>query len=146
MKDRLYLDNCCFNRPYDDPLNLIIRLEADAKVHIQKQIHDGQVELAWSYILDYENAASPYEDQKRSIARWKRLAVVDIGESRDVIEQALVIAKHGIQNKDALHIACAIKAKCRCFLTTDKKILRKRVEGITLLNPLNYIQEVEGGQ
>lgn len=145
MKTRVYLDNCCFNRPFDDPLTLIIRLEADAKLHIQKQIQDGIVEFAWSYVLEYENAANPYEDQKRSIAQWKRLAIVDVDESKDVIERAIAITKYGIRNMDALHIACAITAKCRYFLTTDKKVLRKRIEGITLLNPLNYIQEVEGG-
>lgn len=89
-------------------------------------------------------SSNPYEDQKRSIAQWKRLAVIDIYESKDVIERAVAIAKNGIRNKDALHIACAIKARCRYFLTTDKKMLKKRVEGITLLNPLNYVQEAEG--
>ncbi len=47
---------------------------------------------------------------------------------------------------DALHIACAIRARCRYFLTTDKKILKKRVAGITLLNPMNYVQETEGAR
>ena len=31
MRPRIYLDNCCFNRPYDDQTNPKIRLEAQAK-------------------------------------------------------------------------------------------------------------------
>lgn len=145
MKERVYLDNCCFNRPFDDPLTPLIRLESDAKLHIQKQVLDKKIDLVWSYILEYENAANPYEDQKRSIAQWKRLAVFDVDESKEVIEKASAITKFGVRNMDALHIACALKAKCRYFLTTDKKLLKKRIEGITLLNPVNYVQEQEEG-
>lgn len=38
--NRIYLDNCCFNRPYDDQLNLNIHLEAEAKLFIQKENFD----------------------------------------------------------------------------------------------------------
>ena len=30
----LYLDNCCFNRPYDNQSHLLVRLETEAKLHI----------------------------------------------------------------------------------------------------------------
>lgn len=143
MKVRVYLDNCCFNRPFDDPVTPLIRLESDAKLHIQKQILDGEIELAWSYILEYENAENPYENQRRSIAQWQDLAVVDIDESREVVELGTAIMKHAIKNKDALHIACAIKARCRYFLTTDKKVLKKKIDGIAILNPMDYIRETE---
>lgn len=146
MKIRVYLDNCCFNRPFDDPANLIIQLEAEAKTHIQKEIREGKIELAWSFILDHENAANPYEDRKRAIAPWKDLAIIDIGAEKEVYHRACTIGRSGIRNMDTLHIACAIQARCRYFLTMDKKILKKRVDGITLLNPLNYIQEMEGGK
>ena len=35
---KLYLDNCCFNRPYDDQTQFIIRIETDAKLKIQDSI------------------------------------------------------------------------------------------------------------
>lgn len=31
---KVYLDNCCFNRPYDDQKQIIIRMETLAKLHI----------------------------------------------------------------------------------------------------------------
>ena len=142
-KTRVYLDNCCFNRPYDAPLTPLIRLEAEAKTYIQSQIRAGNIELAWSYIMDRENAANPYEDRRQPIATWKPLAVVDINVSAEVVRRALDIAKHGIKNKDALHISCAIQARCHYFLTTDKGILKKRIEDISLLNPMDYIKEME---
>lgn len=38
----LYLDNCCFNRPYDDQSHTQIFLETQAKLHIQESILTGQ--------------------------------------------------------------------------------------------------------
>ena len=37
-KMRIYLDNCCFNRPYDDQSQLRISLETQAKLYIQGMI------------------------------------------------------------------------------------------------------------
>jgi hypothetical protein len=48
---RIYLDNCCFNRPYDDQSQIRIRIESEAKLFIQAKILAGEIELAWSYIL-----------------------------------------------------------------------------------------------
>jgi predicted nucleic acid-binding protein len=146
MKTRVYLDNCCFNRPFDDPVNMIVQFEAEAMTHIQREIRNGSIELAWSFILDYENTANPYEDRRRAIAPWKCLAVINIGAEKEVYHRADAIGKRGIRDMDALHIACAIQARCHYFLTTDKKVLKKRIDGITLLNPLNYVQEVEDGK
>jgi predicted nucleic acid-binding protein len=144
MGIRVYLDSCCLNRPFDDPFTPLIRLEIEAKNHVQRQILDGNIELAWSFILDHENDDNPFEERKKAIAPWKYRAIIHIDVDEDIIHRALAITKYGIRGKDALHIACAIKAQCRYFLTTDKKILNKRIEGITLMNPVEYIQEVEG--
>ncbi len=143
MRIRVYLDNCCLNRPFDDALTPFIRLEIEAKNHVQQQILNGNIDLAWSFILDHENADNPYEERKKTIALWKHWAIVAIDVDEDIIRRALAIAEFGIRGKDALHIACAIRAQCHYFLTTDKKILKKRIEGITFMNPVDYVQEME---
>ena len=45
---RVYLDNCCFNRPFDDQTPLSIRLETEAKLYVQDQIKNGALSLGWS--------------------------------------------------------------------------------------------------
>jgi hypothetical protein len=60
----LYLDNCSFNRPYDDQSLLRNYLESEAKVFIQKEILQNNFELAWSYIMDYEISFNPFPDRK----------------------------------------------------------------------------------
>jgi len=37
-RTRIYLDNCAFNRPFDDKEQLVIRMEAEAKLKIQADI------------------------------------------------------------------------------------------------------------
>ena len=82
---RLYLDNCCFNRPYDDQSMLTIRLETEAKLHIQNAIRAGQYALGWSYILDYENAANPLRERCTEIQKWKELADVYTVETSSIL-------------------------------------------------------------
>ena len=53
------MDNCCFNRPFDDQSQIRIRLEAESKLFIQQKVLEKKIELVWSYILDYENSVIP---------------------------------------------------------------------------------------
>jgi hypothetical protein len=50
-KYRIYLDNCCFNRPYDDQTQMRIYLETQAKLHVQSLVCEKKIEPVWSFIL-----------------------------------------------------------------------------------------------
>lgn len=140
----IYLDNCCFNRPFDDQSRIRIVLETEAKLRIQEEIRVGRFKLVWSYILDYENNKNPYEDRKLRIKGWRKYAVTDIQENDEVIERANSLNLTGLKKLDSLHIACAIISKCDFFITTDDKILNlaKTVEGIKITDPICFIKEV----
>ena len=58
----IYMDLCCFNRPFDDQSFLAIQVETEAKLNIQEQIRQGKLDLCWSFVIDYENAANPFAD------------------------------------------------------------------------------------
>lgn len=51
---KVYLDNCVFNRPFDDQSQIRIRLETEAKFYIQTLIKQDQIALVWSYIIELE--------------------------------------------------------------------------------------------
>jgi len=59
----VYLDNCCFNRPFDDQSKIRILLETEAKLAVQELIRSGTLQLAWCYMMDFENDANPFEDR-----------------------------------------------------------------------------------
>jgi predicted nucleic acid-binding protein len=142
---KVYLDNCCFNRPFDDQSQTRIKLEAEAKLEIQQQIADGRITLVWSYILDFENAANPFEERREAVGRWKTRAAVDLAETPDILASARTLLQHGIRPKDALHLACALAAGCDYFLTTDDALIGRRasVAGIEIVNPLDFIVRMQ---
>lgn len=142
---KIYLDNCSFNRPFDDQHQIRIRIEAEAKLFIQSLIDQGKLELVWSYILEYENMANPYEFRQLVIQKWKRKAKVHITETNLLIEKAEQLTGFNLKAKDALHIACAIEAKCKYFITTDDKILNKNndIKNIEIVNPIDMIDILE---
>ena len=141
---RVYLDNCTFNRPFDDQTQIRIRLETEAKLYIQERIRDGTLELVWSYILDYENTANPFEERRNTIQNWKVRALVDVDADLEILTKANTLRELGLRNKDALHLACSVAAKCDYFVTTDDEILRKTVsfEEIKVIDPLNFIRSI----
>ena len=67
---RIYLDNCSFNRPFDEQRQLIVKLETESKLSIQSNILKGKFMLVWSYILDYENYQNPYQDRRNTIQTY----------------------------------------------------------------------------
>lgn len=142
---RIYMDNCCFNRPFDDQSQLKIKLEAESKIYIQENIILKKLELVWSYILDYENTANPFDERKNSIQLWKNHAIDDIVENIKIINKAETIKLKGIKSKDALHIACAIFSKSDYFITTDDSILKKLkdFDEINIIDPINFIRSIE---
>ena len=143
---KIYLDNCCFNRPFDDQTQLTIFLESQARLFIQQKVLYKKYSLVWSYILEYENEKNPFEFRRDTIIQWKDIAKETVYESEDVITLAEELFKKGIKAKDALHISCAIYSNCEYFITTDKKLLNKNnnIEGIKILNPIEFVNEMEG--
>ena len=141
---KIYLDNCCFNRPFDDQSQLRILLEAEAKLRIQENVRSGTFELVWSYILDYENSQNPFRERREQIIKWQSYCDEDVEESKEVLNIASMIMKHGIKKLDSLHLACATKAKTDYFITTDDAIIKKalHIQNIHIVDPIGFIKEV----
>ena len=143
MKPKIYLDICTYNRPFDVQSQMKIRLETEAKLFIQAGIKSGFYSMVWSYMHDYENNASPYEDNKKSIAGWKGFAAEYCPSSADVLKIGHDFMQYSIKPKDALHLACAVKSDCKYFVTTDKGLLNKIINSIKIVNPINLVIETE---
>ena len=137
----IYLDNCCFNRPFDDQKQIRIHIETEAKLFIQGKVLADEFQLAWSYILDYENAANPFPERKESIANWKKRAIVNTDETHNLLELARQLNANGIKSKDALHIASSVVMQCDYFITTDLFLIKKlaNFEEINVVSPVDFI-------
>ncbi len=142
---KVYLDLCCFNRPFDDQSQLLVRLQTEAKLAVQDSIRSGNHKLIWSAILDLENADNPDPERQAAICEWKRLAEIDLATTEAVEDIATTLASLGLKPMDALHLASAIEAGADCFVTTDKQILRKMKGSrqIQVLDPVDFIRKIE---
>jgi len=140
---KIYLDVCTYNRPFDNQSRMQIRLETESKLYIQASIRKKRYLLVWSYMLDYENDNSPYEERKNVISPWKEIAGEYCPSSDAILALGNEIMKHGIKAKDALHIACAVKSDCEYFITTDYRLINKAIMNIRIVNPIDFVREAE---
>jgi len=145
-KITVYLDNCAFNRPFDDQRQVRIFLEAQAKLHIQSLIAENKLALACSYMSLYENNDNPHEERRSSIADFFNHAsqFTDYDKVDEVETKAAKIMEYGIKNKDAIHIACAIAAGSGYFITTDDDLTRRYAGNeIIICGPIDFIKILE---
>ena len=137
----IYLDNCCFNRPYDDQSQSKVVIETLAKLHIQDLVLKGEISIVWSYILKFENSWNIFKAKKEAIGKWEQLSVRFIERSDEIIALAQQIAETGIKPADSLHIACAISAQCDYIITVDNRMLKYQDSRIIVCNPVDFINK-----
>ena len=140
-KAKIYLDNCCFNRPYDDQTQQRIQFESAAKLMIQSFIVDGHIDFVWSYVIEFENAKNPFPEKRDTILAFKRYACEVIAPNTAIEESAKALQQKGFKTYDSLHVACAIYAGCDYFLTVDDRALKKQCDEIIITDPVVFINQ-----
>lgn len=103
---RIYLDNCCFNRPYDDQSQFKIRIESEAKLVIQEKIKNGKLKLIWSFMLDYENSQNTDVNKKNEIFSFQKYSEEYFVGTKETAKIAQEIEKSGIKKRtqSILHV------------------------------------------
>ena len=143
---KIYLDTCCFNRPFDDQSQNRIRLESEAIVIIMNKLHQGEWEWIGSEVLDIEIENTPNIEKRHYLTKLLEF----IHESLKIENEDLVRAKQlermGFKSFDAMHIACAERGNVGTFLTTDDKLLKladrsKHILNVKVSNPLTWLTE-----
>lgn len=140
---RIYLDNCCYNRPYDDQNQVRVSIETEAVLYIQNLIKSGEIELVTSYMLDFENDANSSTAKKKAIDDFmKRYETVYVGTERTTSVNIIAkdVIKTGVKTKDAVHVSCAILTQCDFFISTDNRLLKYKDERIRLVSPCEFIR------
>jgi len=142
---RVYLDNCCYNRPFDDQAQLKVRLETEAKLAIQAMMRTGVLEYVWSDMLVTEVSDNPIQANCERILAWRDLASEYVRIDDAIERRATEIMQLGVKTADAIHLACAESAGCDWFFTVDMGILKKTsgIGPMRVVNPMQFIEEME---
>lgn len=141
---RVYLDNCVFNRPFDDQSNIRVKIETEAIEFILSQIANGLLEIVWSSVLALENEANPTNERREWVFGWKELAVVTIEASENILEESQGLLEFGFKPVDALHIAAARAGAADYFLTTDDGILKRSnfCKAMSIIGPVEFLKVI----
>lgn len=138
---RLYLDCCCYNRPFDGSTQARLQQEADAV----KKILNGWHCILGSDFLDME--ISMISDIKK-LSKVRKLYEPDehIDISQSILDRAKELqAISTLHDMDSSHIAAAEAGHADAFLTVDDRLIRscKGLDTIRIVNPVEFLKEVE---
>ncbi len=144
---KLYLDNCCYNRPFDDLTNSKNYIESQAIIVILDLYKKKTVDIYKSKILDYEISQMKDITKKNKILDvYSSLKSNYIDTTNEIIDRAEELKKYNIKDKDALHIAYAEYGNLDYFITVDKILINSisKVKDlkIKVINPIEFIMEV----
>ena len=109
---QIYLDMCCFNRPYDDQTQARIHLETGAKLLLQQKVKDAECDLIGSSVLDFECKNNPFEERRHAILQWRWLAKTVVMIDQEIIAQA----KHLKRMASVNLMLFMLRAPCRVKL------------------------------
>ena len=140
---KIYLDNCCYGRPFDDHSQVRIKNEAAAKMYIQSLVRFNSLVLCSSFMLYYEISKCPIEDNKDHIFRFvDEFSSFFISEELETKIKPISddIMATGIKYKDSVHLACSIIAECDYFITTDDRVLNHKTDRIKITDPVKFVK------
>ncbi len=146
---RIYMDVCCFNRPFDDQTQDRIRIESEAVLVIIVRCMEDWI-LVGSEAVDYEILKIPDDERRKKVEVLASISKEKVIVDDDVVKRALEFEKMGLRGIDALHLSCAEKSS-DILLTTDDDFVGKVKENknhikIRVENPVTWLMEVLGDE
>jgi predicted nucleic acid-binding protein len=122
---RIYLDNCCLQRPLDDQTQPRIRVETEAVFVVLAAVQANELVLINSEALEYEIGRIPDEARRTEILSVLALATERLLITDAVEALAIEFEQHRLRGMDAIHLALASMAKAGFFTTCDDKLFRQ---------------------
>ncbi len=140
----LYLDSCCYNRPFDDLSQIRVKLEAEAVEWILEESRSGRFTIVTSDYLSLELIRNPDPAKRADTLAMTSYAGLHVALSETLARRAEELEALGIIGFDALHLAAAEAAGCDHLVTTDDRLFKKSQRHqsllmVTLLNPIDII-------
>lgn len=142
---KIYLDMCVYNRPFDDQRQHRINTETQIFIILMSMILEGRLVLVNSFALQYENSKNPKIENMLRISDILKDSTDYISYDKWILERSIELEKYGLTGMDAVHIACAEKAKADFFVTCDDDLVKKleRIDkiGIAYYNIIDFISK-----
>lgn len=142
---KIYLDNCCYNRPFDDQSQDRIHFESEAVFAILKKIGKGGYDLIGSSVLELEIDKISDPNRREKVKRLYAIHSSRISISEEIVNRSAEIRNiANIKNMDSLHLASAEKVDADVFITTDDRLIKACQEldlTVKVMNPIEFVME-----
>lgn len=147
MEYLVYLDLCCFNRPFDEQRQERIRLESEAVLLILQRCQQGDWQLMGSEAVIAEISQTQDLDRQARLRSLVDLATRFVQVDEAIEMRSAELIQQGFMAFDALHLACAESGGADVFLTTDDRLQRRAARLVDVLqvrveNPVMWLLEV----
>jgi predicted nucleic acid-binding protein len=151
---RIYMDVCCFNRPFDSWQQERVRFEGEAVLSILKQVRGKEWQLISSEAIEAELERLSNPEKLASIWQLLNLATTTVMLDQQIDLRSQVLENLGFGLYDSFHIACAEASQVDILLTTDDRLLKRAkryndIIQVQLNNPVNWLMDIlltEGDQ
>ena len=145
-KPQIYLDSCCFNRPFDDLSNDKVRFECEAVLDILSNCVAGVWDVFRSDVLNDEIDRIVNLVKKQKVLILYSSSTIYIPLTDAIVSRAKSIQQiANIKPFDALHLASAEYGNASVLLTTDKKFINRSAgidTSVRVTNPAIWLMEV----
>ncbi len=146
---RIYLDCCCYNRPFDDLTQERIRIESETIMWVLKEGQSGNCEIIASAALSSEISRISNIERQQNVMRLYQIAGNYVNFTENIKRRAEKIRSISrIQTFDSYHIASAEEANADVLLTTDDKLVRMAARiklNVKVMNPLQFLSKAMYG-
>jgi len=122
---RIYLDNCCLQRPLDNQTLPRIRVETEAVFVVLAAAQSGDVSMLSSEALEYEIGRIPDDTRPAEVLSLLTIASEHLPVTDAVEALAVSFERQGVRAMDAVHLALASIANADFFCTCDDRLFRK---------------------
>jgi len=143
---KIYMDNCCIQRPLDTKDQLRIVLEADAVLGLIEFCKSGKAALVSSDVLRFEVTRCQNAVRRDFAGDVLQMASVDVSITDAILRRALDLQGQSLKPLDALHLASAEAAQAHYFCTCDDEVLSKgmsqTISKVKIVSPVDLVTEL----
>jgi len=146
---RLYLDCCCYNRPFDDQSQNRIHDESAAILSIILRCQLGHLgTILGSTILRMEIDKISDQVKKTRVSLLSRAVTENITYNQAILSRAKELQHLAtIHEMDSLHLASAEAGHADVFISTDDKLIKacRKIHDqlrVNVKTPLSFLAEV----
>ncbi len=142
---KIYLDCCCYNRPFDDQTQERVYLETQIIEGILRSCQSGVYELVGSSTLSFEISRINDLDKREQVIRLYSSITSYVNVDDDIESRAKDIrSQSNIRTYDSYHVALAERANADVMITTDVKLekMASRLKlNVKVINPVRFMMD-----